>query len=77
MMPPCLVPRVSQYNTDTVRVGLDVHRGSTAAVVRCGNDTGSRIERPPGDRRNTDRLEAEIDRYAISEPLRATVEALC
>ncbi len=40
---------MSQYNTDTVWVGMDVHQDSITAAVLFGNDYDPRIERLPGD----------------------------
>lgn len=40
---------MSQYNTDTVWVGMDVHQDSITAAILFGNDPEPRVERLPGD----------------------------
>ena len=40
---------MSQYSTDTVWVGMDVHQDSITAAVLFGNDSKPQVERLPGD----------------------------
>ncbi|MCG8431247.1 MAG: IS110 family transposase [Candidatus Omnitrophica bacterium] len=40
---------MSQYSTDTVWVGMDVHQDSITAAVLFGDDPEARVERLPGD----------------------------
>ncbi len=40
---------MSQYTTDTVWVGMDVHQDSITAAVLFGNDPEPKVERLPGD----------------------------
>lgn len=40
---------MSQYNTDTVWVGMDVHQDSITAAILFGDDPKPQVERLPGD----------------------------
>ena len=40
---------MSQYNTDTVWVGMDVHQDSITAAILFGNTSEPQVERLPGD----------------------------
>lgn len=54
---------MTQYSTDTVWVGMDVHQDSITAAVLFGNDTEPRIERLPGDLNAVRRMFRRLSEY--------------
>jgi len=54
---------MSQYSTDTVWVGMDVHQDSITAAILVGNDKDPKIRHLPGDLNAVRRLFRRLSEY--------------